>query len=520
MAHVFRAIWTNHLQDIQGISENCFRNWLLARGTPVDFKENRLISAGEREVSYVTINKKGVVGTQFRMVEENASGGTWKTTLNAFAIEDRNIFWVDVDAEVEKVWQRAIAAPRLVRSLLLAGGEPILGSDTLEVQPREIDDDNSVAELLKGISNPDRRVPYLVIGAPSGKNRSLVMQIATKTTEILAGVAQVFFVNKDFIEKVNIGLANNLHIQQKSAQLLMPQVNQAPEELRNSERFEIETSAGTQEPIGILVARRIGISSLWTATPPEWHKVKSDLDEKRKRLDRPSTNLAKVSKSDKQVDLISEDLGRLAAQIEDLQNQLLDAQTLAQEWYEYATGLEEKAVGVLVSNRSNVGVAKSTIAATVSEVRRFSKFVVIPNEALQEIDQLDTLIASEVWAGDIIRLFASFEAYGMAKSFGEFRGGYFQWAKKKGDYPSTKIAMTESESTRRSSELRDSRTFPIDTAVKESGQIEMFAHAKIQAKGSSQIPRVFFHDDTNGKTGKIHVGFIGPHSVVPTSNWG
>jgi hypothetical protein len=145
---------------------------------------------------------------------------------------------------------------------------------------------------------------------------------------------------------------------------------------------------------------------------------------------------------------------------------------------------------------------------------------VIPNEALQEIDQLDTLIASEVWAGDIIRLFASFEAYGMAKSSGEFRGGYFQWAKKKGDYPSTKIAMTESESTRRSSELRDSRTFPIDTAVKESGQIEMFAHAKIQAKGSSQIPRVFFHDDTNGKTGKIHVGFIGPHSVVPTSSWG
>ena len=86
-------------------------------------------------------------------------------------------------------------------------------------------------------------------------------------------------------------------------------------------------------------------------------------------------------------DSISEDIGRLTAQVEDLQNQLLDAQTLAQEWYEYATGLEEKAVGVLVSNKSNVGVAKSTIAATVSEVRRFSKFVVIPNEALQEVDE-------------------------------------------------------------------------------------------------------------------------------------
>ena len=520
MAHVFRAIWTNHLQDIQGISENCFRNWLLARGTPVDFKENRLVSAGEREVSYVTINKNEILGAQFRMVEENASGGTWKTTLNAFAIEDRNIFWVDVDAEVEKVWQRAIAAPRLVRSLLLAGGEPILGSDTLEVQPREVDDENSVADLLRGISNPERRVPYLVIGAPSGKIRSLVMQNATKTTKILAGVAQVFFVNRDFIEAVNAGLANNLHIEQKSAQLLMPQVNQAPNEVRNSERFAIETSAGGQEPIGISVARRIGISSLWTAPPLEWHKVKSDLDEKRKRLSKPTISKEKVKKANPEEVSISEDIDRLKDQIKDLQNQLLDAVILAIDSRDQYEQLERKVVGGLVSQIGKVVTAVNPMTATIEEVKLLASFVEIPERAAQGILELDSVINAAVWARDLAQLFRSMESYATAKSKNEFKGGYSQWVKTKGDYPDTKIANNDSEQTRKSSALSGTRIFPVDKLVNQSGQMTMVAHAKIQMKGSGQIPRVYFYDYTGGKTRKIHIGFIGPHELVPTSSWG
>jgi hypothetical protein len=47
----------------------------------------------------------------------------------------------------------------------------------------------------------------------------------------------------------------------------------------------------------------------------------------------------------------------------------------------------------------------------------------------------------------------------------------------------------------------------------------MVAHAKIQARGSGHIPRVFFYDDTRGETQKIHIGFIGPHYLVPTSGF-
>jgi hypothetical protein len=42
----------------------------------------------------------------------------------------------------------------------------------------------------------------------------------------------------------------------------------------------------------------------------------------------------------------------------------------------------------------------------------------------------------------------------------------------------------------------------------------MFAHMKIQSGGGGNIPRLYFYDDTDGPTGKMHVGFVGPHRHV------
>jgi hypothetical protein len=47
----------------------------------------------------------------------------------------------------------------------------------------------------------------------------------------------------------------------------------------------------------------------------------------------------------------------------------------------------------------------------------------------------------------------------------------------------------------------------------------MVAHAKIQIRGGGNIPRIFFYDDTKGPTRKVHIGFIGPHELVPTSSF-
>jgi len=45
----------------------------------------------------------------------------------------------------------------------------------------------------------------------------------------------------------------------------------------------------------------------------------------------------------------------------------------------------------------------------------------------------------------------------------------------------------------------------------------MVAHLKVAEGGGAQIPRIYFLDDTKGVTGKVHIGFFGPHRFVPNA---
>jgi hypothetical protein len=63
-------------------------------------------------------------------------------------------------------------------------------------------------------------------------------------------------------------------------------------------------------------------------------------------------------------------------------------------------------------------------------------------------------------------------------------------------------------------QYRDDRIFEIDQRVSDDGRILMQAHCKIAEGGGALSPRLYFHDDTDGPTGMIHVGFVGPHKYV------
>jgi len=77
--------------------------------------------------------------------------------------------------------------------------------------------------------------------------------------------------------------------------------------------------------------------------------------------------------------------------------------------------------------------------------------------------------------------------------------------------------MTESESIENNTKHTERRTFKVDTAVSPTGTIYMGAHLKVSRKGGSLAPRIYFYDDTNGPTKRVHIGFIGPHYLVPNS---
>ncbi|MBW8484160.1 hypothetical protein [Actinomadura parmotrematis] len=70
------------------------------------------------------------------------------------------------------------------------------------------------------------------------------------------------------------------------------------------------------------------------------------------------------------------------------------------------------------------------------------------------------------------------------------------------------VVMGESKTVH--NQWADERMLPVPPEIDPSKRILMTAHIRLASKGSIS-PRIYFHDDTAGLTGKIVVGFIGRH---------
>jgi len=113
-------------------------------------------------------------------------------------------------------------------------------------------------------------------------------------------------------------------------------------------------------------------------------------------------------------------------------------------------------------------------------------------------------------------------AYAQDRAGGWDNGGFWEWCASGPllGWPATpkKLAMTEGETVQNNEKLRRARVFKVDPAADPAGEITMLAHLKVSEGGGPLAPRIYFHDDTGGATGKVHVGLIGPHSLVPNKS--
>ena len=73
------------------------------------------------------------------------------------------------------------------------------------------------------------------------------------------------------------------------------------------------------------------------------------------------------------------------------------------------------------------------------------------------------------------------------------------------------VSVNESNLTATNTKMRKERTFPVPVDVDPSGWAFMEAHVRVDSGGKYPAPRLYFLDDTNGATGQVHVGYVGPH---------
>ncbi|GAB3655440.1 hypothetical protein GCM10027589_14640 [Actinocorallia lasiicapitis] len=148
------------------------------------------------------------------------------------------------------------------------------------------------------------------------------------------------------------------------------------------------------------------------------------------------------------------------------------------------------------------------------------------NEALAHVRIGDTLhtaglldlgypTLSKVWAGKAWDALLALEDYAKARSAGEFQGGFRDWclAASGGGrrvISAATLAMKESDSVAGRDKFAQPRTFSVPAEVDPAGQMFMPAHIKLRKTGTP-APRIHFHDDAGGPTGKIWVGYVGDH---------
>jgi len=155
-----------------------------------------------------------------------------------------------------------------------------------------------------------------------------------------------------------------------------------------------------------------------------------------------------------------------------------------------------------------------SVTDAVEVARDRLAYVEIPATALRNVDELEGTAKYLVWASAIWQGIIALHEYASVKASGAQPAGFKLWCDETSAWPPSKLAMTESDAVQGNPELRDQRLFCVSTDVDESGRIHMLAHLKIQAGGGQNIPRLYFYDDTEGRTRKMHVGFIGPHRLV------
>ncbi|MFC7527584.1 hypothetical protein [Actinoplanes sp. GCM10030250] len=133
---------------------------------------------------------------------------------------------------------------------------------------------------------------------------------------------------------------------------------------------------------------------------------------------------------------------------------------------------------------------------------------------------LDVHPQAERWAIKVWKALDALNAYAEARTTGTWTNSFLAWCQEPPSggiaVPATWAALSESETTNTMTKLREARTFAVPVDVDTAKRVYMPAHVKIQ-QGGTPCPRIHFHDDTGGRTGRIHVGYVGDH--LPTASF-
>jgi hypothetical protein len=514
---LYRSVWNEDHPDVALVLRSVILSWLRQEGFEGSIPDRGIVEHLGMTVEVQRADAEFGQVVRYA-VNHSTPAGTEVTTIGTAITGEANCLWVEAHGN-DSQDLAPVATTRLVNKLLRAGDGPNrsghrLTGEAVRLYPHKIE------ETARLVASPPQDVAILVVGEGDWLALESTEQIARATAERVSGLCQVIRVDKTCIDELNEHLVPELRIRPGSARLVL--VTPGVEPMAS---FSV-MSADLATDVGALGEWAFEKLVRWQPQPPPkgWaglsllleskgaEKVASsvaaaaDLEAIEKLYEGELAELhRRLNASLTEIDQINESLERVVAERDTYREALLDSRRPPRktELGDEATASPELPADLLPSE-------------AINWARTNLQHVEIHDRAICEVERVDCAPSAAKWGRDTGRALAALDSYAQAASRGD-TSGFFTWCLDTGAWGTDRLAMTESDSVQNSERLLRRRLLPVSEAVSASGQLTMLAHIKIVKGGAANIPRLYFHDDTAGATGKIHVGFFGPHDLMPNT---
>ncbi|WP_420446240.1 hypothetical protein [Candidatus Poriferisodalis sp.] len=577
---VYRAMWNDDRPGLHELAARSFRAWARSLHPQLGGGHHTSPEAPspsqERQQSQPSTggDGNGASDTRVNLRRETAAhGGVSETLLelDQHILEGSSLVvmrvltngsdsWIWVDVEMPGDRHGTVSGTgvqNLVCTLLdeaeRGGGRPRLGNELLRTsadwaEPRR----DFMVPFADRIRDPARRLPYVVIAYDPLGSPAKDVDVAVVTAQQLAGLARVFVLPAQSLNAFQVVMGEEWYVTPGEARLYLPGEHEPHRHRTLAPEF---VRSGTDET-GRWFGRLLQTMLVEREPPDLYRRSRQLLGDRRERYEPPpdfdaaeraaaleveveavwdalyqarTERAAARAERDEQ----SDQLYGVLEELEGAQERIEQLQLLLDESRDEVSKLNaivDRKVGELVAagdaamspplDASKRAYRQPTsVRDAIASARENLRKVEIPEGVEQHLEELDSALESRTWARSALDGLLALEAYAHSDdAAGDFREWCIRTKNPRKWPPSgKKLAMKESKEVMRQPELLKHRRFPVSTRVPDStsGRLEMQAHLKLS--NGSLAPRLYFHDDTRGTTGKVHVGYIGPH--LPTKRF-
>lgn len=449
-------------------------------------------------------------GLLVEVEDDDGRGAVWGVQLRLAFADGKVHAWIDNTLESETIAAPvSVGRPRVVDDLLTIGEKPQLGASRILSEPEDIPS-VAISVLQEVLVDPARGLPVVVVTCPRSGFDDDGSFRAKNLAKRLTGLATVVTLDPDAQDAFKAALPDRFAVWGGAIRVYAPD--------------NLSSPAAHRLYSGDLLRQR-GVDPVvnWVTAMSSRRRPAHSLRlvDQASRASQPGSASNDIEALRLERDSAREQLEIQILEHAEVEAELTKAQDLIRRLrrLSFEAGRGDGVHQAEIETESADEIPMSVSDAVIRAREELAEFLSLPQGAERDLDRVDSAVNALSWGGTTWRGLKALAEYSRDVRTGAWSGGFWNWCSNGGSWPATdkKLSMTESQSVDNRAKFWRKRIFGVDKDVEATGELYMNAHLKISEGGGDLAPRVYFHDDTAGTTKRVHVGFVGPHYLVPNT---